>query len=209
MSDTGQRKRSVSTVTKCGPKILKQFKSFTCAGPIQWTMQHHPSHKRSFALQIVPEGANSSCVTGGYLTACLDFQCDQLTGLFQNEIHFVPRSVAPEVQLALLWIEGAPCLDGLKQSLLQPESRVHGGRYIRGRLDSGEPDRKAAIRPEQLRRFDERRRGIGLAGLASDRQHRDGPGPKGRLEIATRPVQFHFPQIMKQIISRGDNEMHN
>jgi hypothetical protein len=68
-------------------------------------MQHHPSHKRSFALQIIPEGANSSCVTGGYLTACLDFQGDQLAGLFQNEVHFVPRAVAPEVQLALSWIE--------------------------------------------------------------------------------------------------------
>jgi hypothetical protein len=27
----------------------------------------------------------------------------------------VPRAVAPEVQLALLWIEGAPCLQGLEQ----------------------------------------------------------------------------------------------
>ena len=47
-------------------------------------------------------------------------------------------------------------------------TRVHAGRYVRGRLDSGEPGGEAAIRPEQLRCFDERRRGIGLAGLASD-----------------------------------------
>ena len=78
-------------------------------------MQHYSSYKRCFALQIIPEGANSSCVPGGYLAACLDFQCNQLAGLFQNEIHFVPRAIAPEVQLALLRIEGAPCLQGLEQ----------------------------------------------------------------------------------------------
>jgi len=59
-----------------------------------------PPDKRCFALQIIPESANSSCFTGGYLTACLDFPGDQLAGLFQDEIHFVSRAVAPEVQLA-------------------------------------------------------------------------------------------------------------
>ncbi len=88
-------------------------------------------------------------------------------------------------------------------SLKPTGTRVHAGRYVRGRLGSGEPDRKAAIRSEQLRCFDERRRGIGLAGL-SYRQHSDGHDPKRRLEIATRPVRFHSPRIMKQIISRGE-----
>ncbi len=89
-------------------------------------------------------------------------------------------------------------------SLKPTGTRVHAGRYVRGRLDSGEPDRKAAIRPEQLRCFDERRRGIGLAGLESDRQHSGGQDPKGRLEIAMKPARFRSPQIMKQILSRGE-----
>jgi hypothetical protein len=71
-------------------------------------MRYHPPDKRCFALQIIPEVANSSCVTDSYLSACLDFQCDQLAGLFHDEIHFVPRAVTPEVQLALLRIEGRP-----------------------------------------------------------------------------------------------------
>jgi hypothetical protein len=36
------------------------------------------------------------------MEACLDFQCDQFAGLFQDEIHFVSRAFAPEVQLAAL-----------------------------------------------------------------------------------------------------------
>jgi hypothetical protein len=74
------------------------------------------------------------------------------------------------VQLALLWIEGTPCLQGLKQNLLQSESRNHAGCYVRGRLDSCEPGGKSAIRPEQLRCFDKRHREIG-SHLADTWQH--------------------------------------
>jgi len=86
-------------------------------------------------------------------------------------------------------------------------TRVHAGRYVRGRLDSGEPSRKAAIRPDQHLSHDERRRGIGLAGLASNRQHSDGQDLKGRLEIATKPARFHCPRIIKQIISRDETHL--
>jgi len=95
------------------------------------------------------------------LAACLDFQCDKSAGFFQDEIHFVPGTVAPVVQPALLRIERAPCLEYLKKGLLQPETRVHAGRYIGRRFDSGKPGGKAAICPEQLWRLDERGRWVG------------------------------------------------
>jgi len=73
----------------------------------------------------------------------------------------MPRAVSPVVHFALLRIERAPSLQRLKQSLLQPESRVHARRHIGGRPDSGQPGGKAAIRPEQFRRLDQRGRRIG------------------------------------------------
>jgi len=91
------------------------------------TMQHYPSHEGCFALQIFPEGLNPRRVARCHLTACLDLQRNQLACLFQNEIHLMPSAITSVVYFALLWIERAPCLQGLKQGLFQPESRVHAG----------------------------------------------------------------------------------
>src|SRR5271157_141894 len=65
-------------------------------------VQHHPPDEGRFAFQGISERANPNQVTCGHLTARLNFQRYPLAGFFQNEIHFVPRTVAPIMQLAPL-----------------------------------------------------------------------------------------------------------
>jgi hypothetical protein len=123
-------------------------------------VKHHSPGQRRFALQIFTEGANAGCVAGRHLTARLDFESHELTGFFQDEIHFVSCTVTPEMQFALPGIERSPGLQCLKQGLLQPESTVHSGCHLGGRSDSSKPGSKPAICPKQLRRIDQRSRGI-------------------------------------------------
>ena len=68
-------------------------------------VKHHSPDQRISAFQIFTKGANAGRVISRHLTARLDFESHELAGFFQDEIHFVTRTVAPEMQFALPGIE--------------------------------------------------------------------------------------------------------
>jgi len=57
-------------------------------------MQHRSLNEGCFALQIIPEGANSHRIARCHLTARLNFQRDQLAGFFQDENRVLAKCIA-------------------------------------------------------------------------------------------------------------------
>ena len=53
----------------------------------------------------------------GHDASHLDLQGDELISLLEDEIHFVPRPVTPEVKLAPKRVECAPCLTHMRKAL--------------------------------------------------------------------------------------------
>ena len=64
-------------------------------------VQHDAPHRGLILFERIAKRPDASRIRTGHGAAGLDFQGHQLPVLFEDEVHFVTRPVAPEMELAL------------------------------------------------------------------------------------------------------------
>jgi len=129
-------------------------------------MEHHAADEGWLPFQRVLERLDAGGVGHGDLAAGLDFKGHEPGVLFEQEIHFMPRPVTPEVKVPAAGIQRPPGLQGLKEGLLQPETGIGAVGEVAGGSNPGQGRGQSAVRPQQLGRLDNGDRRIG--GVSSE-----------------------------------------